>query len=52
MRQSKTALARRVVELARDLSRVTSEVVPVTIEQDMRAGDTLMVRVPRLFFPH
>ena len=51
LRQSKAALARQVVALARDLNRITSEVVPVTIERDMRPGDTLMVRVPKLFVP-
>ena len=50
LRQSKAALARQVVDLAQKLSRITSDVVPVTIERDMRAGDTLMVRVPKLFF--
>lgn len=51
LRQPKIVLARRLMELSRQLSKVASEVIPVTIEQDMRAGDTLQVRVPRLFIP-
>lgn len=49
MRESKTALARRVVELTSELAKWRSDIVPVTLEQDMQAGMTIQVRVPKRF---
>ena len=51
-KQSKAALARRVIELSRELERyrgIGDTVEPFTIDRDMKAGDTIMVRIPKRF---
>lgn len=48
---TKAELAERALTLSRKLNSVTAEVVPYTVDEDVKAGTTLMIRVPRLFFP-
>lgn len=49
MRERKETLARWVLKLAAEVGSRRRGEIPVTLDQDMRAGETLIVRVPEVF---
>lgn len=42
-------LKMRIAVLERRLYSISPDVIPLTLESDMKAGHTLMVRVPKKF---
>lgn len=52
MRMTKATLVEAVMRLSREVGSRRSGHIPVTVDTDMRRGDTMIVRVPAVFVPN
>lgn len=46
------ALTKRVIQLEGERDGISDFIVPCTLAEPMQAGQTIMVRVPRIFRSH